>query len=132
MEENPYQVILKGNYPPLYDSEKNFIPEDWFEGYIDTYISTGKDYLFMLQGDKKAQRDWWLYNAFKYRDSKYYTDALKYADEELAAKLKDWCRQSEENYRRAEEVCTPLRERAKKSFLVRWCFNKYCAPDSQH
>ena len=38
MGENPYQVILKGNYPPLYDSEKNFIPEDWFENYIETYL----------------------------------------------------------------------------------------------
>ena len=47
--------------------------EDEYNKYIDTYVSTGKDYLFMLQGDKKAQRDWWLYNAFKYRDSKYYT-----------------------------------------------------------
>jgi hypothetical protein len=27
----------------------------------------------MLQGDKKAQRDWWLFNGFKYRDSKYFT-----------------------------------------------------------
>jgi hypothetical protein len=25
----------------------------------------------MLQGNKASQRDWWLYNAFKYRDSKY-------------------------------------------------------------
>lgn len=29
------------------------------------------NYLSMVQGDKKSQRDWWLYNAFRYRDSKY-------------------------------------------------------------
>ncbi len=38
MDSNPYKVILKGSYPPLYDSEKNFIPEDWFENYIETYL----------------------------------------------------------------------------------------------
>lgn len=25
-------------YPPLHDPEKNFIPYDWFESYIDTYL----------------------------------------------------------------------------------------------
>ena len=29
------------------------------------------DHLAMAQGDKRAQRNFWLYNAFKYRDSKY-------------------------------------------------------------
>lgn len=33
----------------------------------------GSNYLDMAQGDKKAQRNFWLYNAFKYRDSKYKT-----------------------------------------------------------
>ena len=36
--QNPYDLIFKGFYPPLYDSEKHFIPEDWFESYIDTYL----------------------------------------------------------------------------------------------
>lgn len=36
--QNPYDVIFKGSYPPLYDSEKHFIPDDWFESYIDTYL----------------------------------------------------------------------------------------------
>lgn len=31
----------------------------------------GSNNLAMLQGNKASQRDWWLYNAFKYRDSKY-------------------------------------------------------------
>ncbi len=36
---DPYDVIFKGQYPPLYDPERSFIPDDWFEGYLDTYIS---------------------------------------------------------------------------------------------
>lgn len=39
LPNNPYDIIFKGTYPPLHDPEKRFIPEDWFEGYIDTYIS---------------------------------------------------------------------------------------------
>ena len=34
----PYQLIFKGTYPPLHDPDKNFIPYDWFESYIDTYL----------------------------------------------------------------------------------------------
>ena len=45
--------------------------EDKYNKYIGSYINKGENYLEMLQGDKKAQRDWWLYNGFKYRDSKY-------------------------------------------------------------
>ena len=33
-----YSLILKGNYPPLYDNEKHFIADDWYKNYIDTYI----------------------------------------------------------------------------------------------
>lgn len=33
-----YELILRGQYPPLYDENKNFKPEDWFDGYIDTYL----------------------------------------------------------------------------------------------
>jgi len=36
--DNAYSIIHKGCYPPLYDTERNFIPEDWFENYIDSYI----------------------------------------------------------------------------------------------
>ncbi len=36
--QNPYDLIFKGFYPPLYDKEKHFIPEDWFESYLDTYL----------------------------------------------------------------------------------------------
>lgn len=36
---DPYELIYKGLYPPLHDEEKSFILDDWFEGYLDTYIS---------------------------------------------------------------------------------------------
>lgn len=32
---------------------------------------SSKKYLAMLQGSKKSQRKWWLYNRFRYMDSKY-------------------------------------------------------------
>ena len=38
LEQNPYHAIIKGNYPPLYDEKKNFILDDWFENYIETYL----------------------------------------------------------------------------------------------
>ena len=38
--QNPYDLIFNGCYPPLYDSEKHFIPDDWFESYIDTWTWT--------------------------------------------------------------------------------------------
>ena len=33
---NVYEAIFKGCYPPLYDSEKHFVPDDWFNSYIDS------------------------------------------------------------------------------------------------
>lgn len=39
--------------------------------YLDIYLTEKEKYFEMCQGDKSAQRDWWLFNAFKYRDSKY-------------------------------------------------------------
>jgi hypothetical protein len=44
---------------------------------IDAYnkyvvpLKNGDNYLEMLQGTKEQQRKWWLYNRFKYMDSKY-------------------------------------------------------------
>ena len=35
---NVYEAIFKGCYPPLYDSAKHFVPDDWFNSYIDTYL----------------------------------------------------------------------------------------------
>lgn len=40
--------------------------------YIDPLVNEGnKTYLPMLQGSKSEQRKWWLYNRFRYLDSKY-------------------------------------------------------------
>lgn len=38
LPEKPYPLIFKGEYPPLHDQVKNFVPYDWFESYIDTYL----------------------------------------------------------------------------------------------
>lgn len=51
--------------------------EDAFNKYLQPYLVDNRNYLDMLQGDKSSQRDWWLYNAFKYRDSKYGTGDAK-------------------------------------------------------
>ena len=40
--------------------------------YIDPLVEDGDNtYLEMLQGSKESQRQWWLYNRFRYLDSKY-------------------------------------------------------------
>lgn len=40
--------------------------------YIDPLVNEGnRTYLPMLQGSKAEQRKWWLYNRFRYLDSKY-------------------------------------------------------------
>lgn len=46
--------------------------EDAWEKYLEP-LETDNDgsYLAMLQGNKASQREWWLYNGFRYRDSKY-------------------------------------------------------------
>lgn len=50
---------------------ENIFNEDaWFK-YIIPLIENGADYLNMLQGSKAEQRKWWLYNRFRYIDSKY-------------------------------------------------------------
>ena len=36
--EDAYRLIHLGMYPPLHDPEKHFVPYDWFESYIDTYL----------------------------------------------------------------------------------------------
>lgn len=46
--------------------------EDAYEKYLEPLLNDGDaSYLTMLQGDKSSQREWWLYNGFRYRDSKY-------------------------------------------------------------
>ncbi len=38
LENAVYHTMFKGFYPPLYDDTKHFLPEDWLESYIDTYL----------------------------------------------------------------------------------------------
>ena len=48
--------------------------EDAYEKYLEPLaVDNDSSYLPMLQGDKESQRDWWLFNGFRYRDSKYQT-----------------------------------------------------------
>lgn len=50
--------------------------EDSYVKYIDV-LKNGDNYLEMLQGSKAEQRKWWLYNRFKYFDSKYLAGEAK-------------------------------------------------------
>lgn len=38
LSNDAYDLVFNGFYPPLYDKEKHFIRDDWFENYIDTYM----------------------------------------------------------------------------------------------
>lgn len=38
MPDNPYDLIFGGQFPPLYDPTKRFVPYDWYESYIDSYL----------------------------------------------------------------------------------------------
>ena len=50
--------------------EAIFNEDAWFK-YILPFVEENQDYLYMLQGSKAEQRKWWLYNRFRYIDSKY-------------------------------------------------------------
>lgn len=39
--------------------------------YIEPFVNDNANYLYMLLGSKEEQRKWWLYNRFRYIDSKY-------------------------------------------------------------
>lgn len=46
--------------------------EDAYEKYLrPLFDDNDASYLTMLQGNKASQRDWWMFNGFRYRDSKY-------------------------------------------------------------
>ena len=45
--------------------------EDAYFKYIEPLLQNGEKRLKMLQGAKEEQRKWWLYNRFRYIDSKY-------------------------------------------------------------
>ena len=51
--------------------EAVFNEDAWFK-YLAPLVEKGNaSYLSMLQGSKAEQRKWWLYNRFRYIDSKY-------------------------------------------------------------
>lgn len=51
-------------------SEAIFNEDSYFK-YIEPFMQDNENYLYMLQGSKAEQRKWWLYNRFRYIDSKY-------------------------------------------------------------
>ena len=38
LTNDAYDYVFRGFYPPLYDGEKHYLRDDWFENYIDTYL----------------------------------------------------------------------------------------------
>lgn len=38
LSDDAYDYVWGGFYPPLYDNEKHFLRDDWFENYINSYI----------------------------------------------------------------------------------------------
>ena len=38
LSDDAYDYVFNGFYPPLYDSSKDYLRDDWFENYIDTYM----------------------------------------------------------------------------------------------
>ena len=84
-----YQSLRSGGLISYGETERRFeehqrvwpeaiFNEDSYFKYIEPLITEGSAiYLPMLQGSKAAQRGWWLYNRFRYMDSKYIAgDAL--------------------------------------------------------
>ena len=51
-------------------SEALFNEDSQFK-YIEPFVNSGANYLYMLLGSKAEHRKWWLYNRFRYIDSKY-------------------------------------------------------------
>lgn len=85
-----YKTLRSGDVFSYEEIEKRFEEHQsaWGEAvfnedarfkYIDPLVNEGDStYLPMLQGSKAEQRKWWLYNRFRYLDSKYNAgDALE-------------------------------------------------------
>lgn len=77
---------LRGNYPEfsydyvqaVFEEHQSHWPaavwnEDAYFKYILPWLESGQPYLPDCQGAKSEQRKWWLYNRFRYLDSKYNT-----------------------------------------------------------
>lgn len=85
-----YQELRSNNAISYADTESRFeahqskwsaaiFNEDAYYKYLEPlFVDNDASYLGMLQGSKAEQRKWWLYNRFRYMDSKYNAgDALK-------------------------------------------------------
>ena len=85
-----YQELRSNNAISYADTEERFenhqskwpvaiFNEDAYYKYLEPlFVDKNGSYLGMLQGSKAEQRKWWLYNRFRYMDSKYTAgDALK-------------------------------------------------------
>ena len=70
-------IISYSNVESMFETHQNKWPEaifneDSYFKYIEPLINDGDgSYLEMCQGSKAEQRKWWLYNRFRYIDSKY-------------------------------------------------------------
>ena len=66
-----YEVISK----KMSDHQSIWPEAIWNENskvkYLDIFLTEGEKYFEMCQGPKGPQRECWLFNGFKYRDSKY-------------------------------------------------------------
>lgn len=68
-------LISYDNVESMFEAHQSKWPEAVFN--LDSHnkyilpLRKGDNYLEMLQGSKAEQRKWWLYNRFKYIDSKY-------------------------------------------------------------
>jgi hypothetical protein len=85
-----YKELRSNNTISYADTEERFenhqskwpeaiFNEDAYYKYLEPlFVDKNGSYLGMLQGSKAEQRKWWLYNRFRYMDSKYNAgDALK-------------------------------------------------------
>lgn len=85
-----YQELSSNNVLSYADTEQRFedhqskwpvaiFNEDSYYKYLEPlFVDNDGSYLGMLQGSKAEQRKWWLYNRFRYIDSKYNAgDALR-------------------------------------------------------
>ena len=80
---NKRSVLSYEKTEAMFEEHQNKWPEAIFNEdaqfkYLDPLINDGDGaYLSMLQGSKEEQRKWWLWNRFRYLDSKYQAgDAL--------------------------------------------------------
>lgn len=53
--------------------------------YVDPFINNNENYLDVLQGSRASHRNWWLYNRFRYIDSKY--SAGDYLNDQIYLRL---------------------------------------------